>query len=309
MTAEAHGGEVREACERALENPDLRSAAEALRRTAIDPPDSRAILGLVTEAEGGQSSVLELRDTLHRHGFSMPGALERLLLVRAALQVIDEIPTLPVSEVVKERLYQALLTFAAPPDRLLASFDAGHYPFVAFAKIASLRRFPAGQFEWEVTGLPRSFFLRVRPLVMPRLAGFVLRELGGLGPLFMPHFSIFRKHWLVLREREVNLSYYRMAEAMKLQPSILGMLARSWFYAPDTYEVSPHLSWLRREIEENGGFTATIGHAPIDGGFLHHGTRRRQLYDARQFRPSDGLVIWPRKAMIRWAEAHPEFGP
>lgn len=308
MTVLARHGDVREACLQALDAPVLQAASDALRRAGIDPPDPCAVLSVVTEAAGGQSSVLQLRDTLRSHGFSVPGAVERLLLVRAALQVIDAIPDLPVSRAVVEGFYQAFTCFAAPSERLLPSFEAGEYPFVAFAKIATLRRFPAGQFEWEVSGLPRSLYLRVGPLALPRLLYWVLLKLGGRAPLFIPHFSIFRKHWLVMRESQVNRSYYQMAEAMKRQPSIRGMLAQSWFYSPDIYEVSPHLSWLRREVAENGGYTTTVGRARIDGGFLEHGTKRRELYETQQFRPADGLVIWPRDAMLRWAAVHPEYG-
>jgi hypothetical protein len=300
---------VRARCGDALREPALSAVASALCRVHGRLPDIPAIVGSVHEAAGGDQKVRELSGSLARAGFTPESAsLERFLLLRCCLHVLDEVERLPVSPRVRGLVYDAFEQFASPPERLVSDFALGGYPFVAMCKIASLRRMPAGQLEWERSGIPRSYFLRVPAREVVRLVRFVLRETGGLRPLFTPHFSIFRKHWLVLREREMNRSYYQMALALREQPAIRGMVAAGWLYSPATYEVSPHLSWLRRGIVENGGFAVSVGPGGAGTGVLTRSVRRRQLFEANSFEPAEELVIWPREAMLRWAAANPQYG-
>jgi hypothetical protein len=295
---------TRAACETALLDPALAAVNARLEQDARHDPGT--LIAGVSEAPDGQSDILAIRAGIETDQ-TAPHALERVLLLRCALQSLEQVPTLPVSAQVKAYFFDSFRVFANPPANLLDAFEAGHYPFVAFSKIASLRRCPAGQFDWETSGVPRSFFLKARwrdkvPLLMA-----VVSRLGGRNPMFMPHFSIFRRHWLVLRRPEVCRSYYQMALALQQQPRVRGMVATSWFYSEDTYTVSPHLSWLRSDIVQNGGFAALLGRAPAEGGVLRQGIRRRELFEKGEFAPREGLVLWPRDAMLDWAARHPEF--
>ena len=46
---------------------------------------------------------------------------------------------------------------------------------------------------------------------------------------------------------------------------------------------------------------------PDAAGALSRSNKRRELYEAGDYQPQLGLVIWPRSAMLRWAALHPEF--
>ena len=85
------------------------------------------------------------------------------------------------------------------------------------------------------------------------------------------------------------------------------IVASAWFRSPDTHRVSPHLSWVNRVVLDHGGFVAVHGPADPACGVFARSTTRRRLYEAGSFRPTLGLVIWPRRAMIAWADAHPEL--
>jgi hypothetical protein len=130
----------------------------------------------------------------------------------------------------------------------------------------------------------------------------------GLKPVFFSHLNPRRAN-ASLREDEALRSYFRMAEAMRQQPEIVGFAACSWFRSPDTHAVSPHLAWLSNVFLANGGLVVRAGRADPDCGVLYGSATRRALFTAGKFVPTEGLVLWPRRAMLAWAHAHPELAP
>ncbi|MGH9349370.1 MAG: hypothetical protein ACRD26_19140, partial [Vicinamibacterales bacterium] len=180
--------------------------------------------------------------------------------------------------------------------------------FAAMCKVATLRRFPAGQLHWELSGLPRSWLLRVDPRALPRVWFYVAAKLRGCAPAFFIHLNANRRDRFALLERESNRSYFRMAQSLALQPHVKGLVASSWLHSPDTMRVSPHLTSLNRVFLEHGALVTTMGPAAPDCGVFDRSPERRRLYENGAFRPTTGLVIWPRDAMLRWADTHPEYG-
>ena len=108
-------------------------------------------------------------------------------------------------------------------------------------------------------------------------------------------------------ERETNRSWYRMAQSMKLQPQIRGLIASSWLHSPDTMRVSPHLAAFSRALLDNGALVIRHHAADPNCGVFYRSPERKKLYEEGQFVPTHGLVIWPRKEMLAWADAHPEL--
>jgi hypothetical protein len=64
---------------------------------------------------------------------------------------------------------------------------------------------------------------------------------------------------------------------------------------------------MNRVFLENGGLVVVMGLADADCGVLSRSPERKKLYDAGLFKPTTGLVIWPRRAMLDWAARHPEL--
>ena len=232
---------------------------------------------------------------------------ERFLLLTTALASLDRLPALPVSGDVRALICDEFRFYASPPGEHAHRYAIGSASFTAMCKTASLRRFPAGQFDWEVAGIPRSYIARVPRQRLLTAIAFAAFRMRGLKPVFFSHLN-WRRPNSSLLEIEANRSYYRMAQALQLQPEVKGFAACSWFRSPETHRVSPNLAWLSRVILENGGLVAEAGPDSPDSGVLHRSATRRRLYEAREFRPTKGLVMWPRNAMIAWAAAHPELG-
>src|SRR5262249_30684283 len=105
-----------------------------------------------------------------------------------------------------------------------------------------------------------------------------------------------------------NAAYYRMAKSMELQPRIIGLVVTSGFHSPATFQVTPHLQWLNRVFEENGGIVVDIGPDSADSGALVRSRARPEQFEKGELKQRKAMAIWPRKEMLRWAAEHPEFG-
>jgi hypothetical protein len=299
--------QARQICEEALQQPALIEVAEALKSQGMSSSDGVALTRAVTESSTSLGPIKSLKSSVAQSGLpTEDNSVEQFLLVQSALSSLDKLPDWPVSASVKKLICEEFAFYARPDDAERGKFRADKSTFVAMSKIATLRRFPAGQFDWEVSGLPRSRLFKVNPLELPRVLYHVAAKLKGFSPAFFSHLNARRKN-KSLSEEEANKSYYRMAKSLELQSEMKGFVACSWFRSPDTQRVSPHLAWLSKVFLENGGLVTTAGPADPESGIFHRSATRKKLYEAGEFKPTNGLVIWPRAAMLTWAAEHPEF--
>jgi hypothetical protein len=295
-------------CREALAMPAMQRVAEIINANGHAPERVPRIVGEVSEAPSTHAPLARLRDAADREGFTeTERSFERFVLLTAALDTLPRLPHVPVSGDVKALICDEFRFYASHPGEHAPRFDIGSASFTAMCKTATLRRFPAGQFDWEVGGIRRSDIAQVSPARLIQTVTFAALRMRGLQPVFFSHLN-WRRQNRSLLETEANRSYYRMAQSMRLQPGIKGFAACSWFRSPGVHRVSPNLAWLSRVFLENGGYVVEAGPDSPEGGVLHRSRTRRALYDAGKFRPTKGLVMWPRRAMIEWAAAHPEFG-
>lgn len=287
--------------------PALDAVADACAAEGVTADMLVAMAAAVDETLDSRAPIVALRDRIAARGVEVTGfAVERHLLSVAAAHGEALVERQPVSDVVKRLLREELDHMAHLDGRALATADVAGYPFVAMCRFATMRRWPAGQLHWEVSGIPRSTMLRASPRGVLRLAWHVATRFRGRAPVFFNHLA-WRRRTLVLSEAEQLRSYHRIAESMRLQPTIRGMVAGAWFHSPDTYRVSPHLAWMNRAFLENGGIVEICGPAAHDSGVFAGGAERRRAFDAGTFTPTLGLALWPRAALLGWADAHPEF--
>lgn len=298
---------TRDSCEAALEEPDLRELGQALATRGLARAAISRIVAAVTEDRSSLVPLQQLKDEIARQQPADAPLFQRLVLLNAALEHLPTVQSLPVPESVKQFFYDEFGFFASEPGAAAARFAFGNAAFGAMCKIATLRRFPAGQFHWEISGVRRSDVLAVPPRHLPATLAFVAARMRGFGPVFFSHLNWRRPHRSLLEDEAIR-SYFRMAKAIELQPEMKGFAACSWFRSPGTHAVSPHLAWLSRVFLDNGGFVVEAGPDDPTGGVLHRSKTRQRLFEAGAFKPTKGLVMWPRKAMIAWAAAHPELG-
>jgi hypothetical protein len=50
-----------------------------------------------------------------------------------------------------------------------------------------------------------------------------------------------------------------------------------------------------------------MGPAEPDCGVFERSPERKKLYDEGLFQPMTGVMLWPRREMIAWADRHPEL--
>jgi hypothetical protein len=291
-----------------LRHPDFQRVSAALSTRGVPESDAATLLRGVREAPESVATICTLKSEVEQAGCAVAGALvERFLLVRAACDLLPSINRLRVGPGVEKAIRAEFRFYAHPPEESWRTFEAGTATFVAMSKIATGRRFPAGQFDWEVSGISRSDLVAVSWPSMPATLAFAALKMRALRPVFFSHLGVRRRNRSLV-EDDANRSYYQMAHAMRLQPEIVGFAACSWFRSPETHRVSPHLAWLSRVFVENGGYVVEAGLADPNCGVLARSRTRRELFDQGKFRPTRGLVMWPRAAMLAWADAHPELG-
>jgi len=303
---EALIGETRRGCVSRIAEPEMSAIAAQVKRHGLDGGACAQLVTSVTASAASQQAIVDLKSRLCGSPRDDSRSFERYLLVQAALRSLDRLDVLPVTRRAKELVCDEFRYLAAPDDRSIARFTAGQPAFAELCKLATLRRFPAGQFDWDVSGISRSDLLGIAPASLPRALWFVARKMRGLSPVFFSHLSPRRKN-RSLSEQESNRSYYLMARAMELQPDIRGFAGCSWFRSPDVQKVSPHLAWISKVFLENGALVVQGGAADPDCGVLHRSGSRKRLYEQGRFKPTVGIVMWPRDAMIDWANRHPEY--
>src|SRR5260370_13425887 len=138
-------------------SPELAAVTDALRSLGKTPADCIQMVRLVNDSRESQTKLSYWKEALRSAGAAVDGdALERLLLRYAVHESLPGIDSLRVHPRVKALMQKKFQAYSRPPGsgpQLLAGTD----PFVTACKIASLRRFVAGPFDWGVSGLPRAW--------------------------------------------------------------------------------------------------------------------------------------------------------
>ena len=266
--------------------------------------DDRELYRWLVRIDDDPGSGAPLRELKLRRGLSADDdSLERRMLLLGVEQAVPKIADLPVHPQVKKSLESEIrgLSTATGP------LTVGSQSFTRAAKLATLRRFPAGPMEWEMSGVPRSWLLRVRGSDLVRLPIFLATRLRGFRPCFFMHVAPRPRSLALAIEQEVMRSYYRMARSLALQPGRLGIVAMAWFYDPKAVADNPHLEPLSRPFLNSGGAIFLLGEAGPESGVLDGSEKRRWLYEQGRLHYRYGLAIWPRAAALGWADAHPEY--
>ena len=277
----------------------LRKAEEALRRTGRNREDTAwELLHTVNENAASIQPLTNLKAEVGLHGDEM----EKLLLWYAAQRALQHTANLRVVAAVRIRLEENLRTV-----HMLNDVGAGTYALARAAKIATLRRFPAGPLEWEVSGIPRSYFLQARFPANLRFLAFALIRLKGLSPCFFLHVAPAPRNRALSVPKEVLRTYHRVVRSLERQPEIRGVLAHAWFHDPAAVRDNPQLDVLNRPFLDHGGLITLLAPAPASSGVVVGNAQRRADYEAGQIQYRYGFAMWPRAAALRWAELHPEL--
>jgi hypothetical protein len=163
-----------------------------------------------------------------------------------------------------------------------------------------LERFPAGRLDWETSGIPRGWLAKIPRRDVPRVLRAIATQVGGFKPVAFTHLAFLQNPFVTLKETEVKASFLRVARCLALRPELRAIVSEAWFYSAETQRVCPHLRWTTELIEENGGILTNLGKSPEDAGFLVGSRERRKLYESGEYKPNQGVIIWPRPAVLKW---------
>lgn len=111
------------------------------------------------------------------------------------------------------------------------------------------------------------------------------------------HLSIV-KHF---NPEEIHESYLRVAELLEINPQIKGLFGASWYYDPALERVSPHLTYLRTQQEENGAWIFYIEPEKSGDPFARSKTRKK-LFEEGKYKPELYLSVWPRKSILAYKQ-------
>jgi len=296
---------AREELTASIETPELQEASVLLRRD-----DSRPTETILDQHLAGAGELSPIIALLAKHP-ALAGndeiPLERFLLAETARAALDRIASLPVVDSVRQLLLDEICLYASPDVRRRPMLHSDTESFRAACEVVRLRRFPAGQYHWDVSGFSRRHLRHVSIHDLPGFLLFLTRRMKGRGPAFFPHVNGFRRNPYVWLETESNRSLHRMAACLDLQPAIVGLVTRAWLHDPRLGETSPHLAWVNTVFLENGGLVVANGPAGTDAGFLANNAARQKSFEDGSYQPQYGIVLWPRTAMLEWAARHPEF--
>jgi len=288
-------------CRLKLEEQPFRQILDAIGAYR-EPHNAFRLLSEVAFCPGLSEPVEQLRASV---GNGRGDLLEQVLLILASLHAVKQVPDLAVAGSVKRLLAAEFEFFADPPAMWIPHFRLEDLRYREMARIATFRRFPAGQLEWQLSEFRWSWVFQSRlPL---RVLSYVTRRMGGFAPLFELHVNPRRRKRLVLLEKETNISYHRVGRSLEKQPDVRGVMLRSWLFCESTAEVTPRLAWLRRTPLAAGALIVDLREAQPESGYLTGSAERRQLYIQGVYLPATACVLWPRQSLIDWANRHPEF--
>jgi hypothetical protein len=299
---------ARSACEKALAEPGLARARTVFAAKGIGEEARTALLASAAAYKTLDPRLAAVREECHfAPGDSARFPVERLLLVEASLRALEQVPHLAVHESVQHLFCKEFTFYADPTEETLPRFEMGRFPFAAMSRIVLLRRFPAGQQQWEAGGWRRSWFAKVPPRLLAPTCAYLFRHMRGLSPYFEIHFSETVHKGPGLLARDIRTAFYRMARSLEKQPDVKGLMAAGWIRSAETIRVSPHLAFMNEPFLEAGGLLTDLGPANPSDGFLAGSKARADLYYSGQYKPTKAVALCSREQAIAWAAAHPEM--
>ena len=152
-------------------------------------------------------------------------------------------------------------------------------------------------------GFPRSAIWKHGLAVGWNLSRAVF-DMGGNRPVLIGHID--RRSIREFSAAGYLRFYHVVADVLRLRPEIRGLMGQSWLLDPELGPISPELAFLH-DVPKAGHavfFPAAAYEGMVEDA-IRMAPARRKLYEAGQYQPRSFNVLWPRRALLRWAAEHP----
>lgn len=161
--------------------------------------------------------------------------------------------------------------------------------------------FPAGARLIDLhSGVPRKLLLW-QGAGLPSALRFLYMA-GGFRPWFETHVD--PRDLSQFNESGLRQMYLRVAALLEVNPQIRGVFGASWFYDPGLQTISPHLAYLQQMPRQHGARLLRTAATPgMTRSALAKSRRRREAYELGLYRPQCYFLIWPRSALLQWANS------
>lgn len=171
-------------------------------------------------------------------------------------------------------------------------------------RIACFGRIPVGPEHLEIDGLPRSLIYCGGMVQAARFLQTVLTT-GGHRPFFVLHLAYGIEpaaFTFVYNKLAQETMFHRVAECLRMNHHIKGVMSAGWLLDPKLADVSPHLSYLREGCMASGAALFRFVNDPeVEQMATANSPHRRRLHEAGKYVPETYMVVWPRTSLIEWS--------
>jgi hypothetical protein len=170
--------------------------------------------------------------------------------------------------------------------------------------ICMLRIIPAGMQIVNLFRLPGALFYKSSLRQWLAWVRLVI-QMGGISPFYEMHaHAADTKSMLEYSPAGYVQLFRRVAELLRRNPEVKGVVETGWLCDPALEEISPELSYVRAVVVENGGRIFLAG--PCSAAGIHDATvfssTRKRLYEEGKYLPKEYALVWPRKELLAWAD-------
>ena len=269
----------------------------------LPTPEAAADLELPARSLAPMGAEVEAAHGVPGRGRYAAALVAELCLRRAPLLERSTLPTSVLD------LYPA--TFARVAAYLgsadLSTYWIGDDPFLKDLRIAAGYTVPGGAQDIDLAGrISKKSGLKTMVTSRAFRTGMKVMRAGGSGwfsiHLDQRYLEEFNAHG---RDR----CFLRIAELLLRNPAVNGMVGTSWYYDPALPAISPRLAYLQQRPLDAGAYLVRHGRGAIhtERATLTSETRRK-LYEEGKYLPVCFSLVWPRDALIAWAERAAESG-
>jgi hypothetical protein len=132
---------------------------------------------------------------------------------------------------------------------------------------------------------------------------FLIFRTGGFN-----RFCVIHTDWryiTMIRPERIDEAYLGLAELMRSDSSLRGIYRCTWLLDPQLEQISPHLACYRTVPVQHGAQLFKCRASSSDAHYATLGSpQRRQLIAAGQYEPTAYAYVWPRAAVLRWADQY-----